>query len=595
MIFRLDFLQKVSKPGARLLAIIALLSAFTISAAPAEEGNDGLIILNQAWSKADRQTYYQTSQGSAAVSYDIFLNLEAPDGTGLFRSDGNLAAYGLIPQAPDPLYNPDGLPIGIAKASVKDGPFKGDWVGLTCAACHTGQLEYKGKQIRIDGGVPHLFDFMGLAESLDDAVQATLGDAAKFDRLATRMKAQNKDALRQRLASEASAIQHYHTKSLAVPTRFGLGRIDALGLMHNEVTANLTKIPENWYPALAPVKPPFLWNAPQSAWVQWSGTFEDPIVRNAGEATGVFARVDTLSPTPASGLYDSTLDISGLGALERLLRRLAPPKWPEAIFGAIDQQKAARGKDLFAENCAQCHTSWPYRWSEPKKAGKRFIENAIVSFKTVGTDPSQFSEVLFATRDTVIAGPYGQALPPPYKDKKVIPASLLYNVIATAVREKAIAKANLTREQTDDLHGYRPYGSEPVEKPPVLGGYKASPLDGVWTAAPFLHNGSVPNLHDLLRPAKERPAMFNLGRGFDPVKVGIDTSGPAGMAVFNTALPGNSNAGHSFEEGPRANGVIGRLLAEDERWALIEYLKSIPEEAGRVTPYGGPGASDAVK
>jgi len=195
----------------------------------------------------------------------------------------------------------------------------------------------------------------------------------------------------------------------------------------------------------------------------------------------------------------------------------------------------------------------------------------------------------------VIAGPYGQGLPPPFKDKKVIPASLLYNVIATAVREKAIAKANLTREQSDDLHGYRSYGSEPAEKPPVLGGYKASPLDGVWATAPFLHNGSVPNLYELLRPAKERPGTFNLGRGFDPVKVGADASGQTGTAVFNAALPGNSNAGHSFEDGPRVNGVIGPLLAEDERWALIEYLKSIPEEEARVTPYGGPAAPAAAQ
>jgi hypothetical protein len=591
MIFCIDFLRAFSAKPRALPLTLVLLSGFAISGVHAGESKDEVIVLNQAWSKADRQAYYQTPQGSAAISYDIFLNLEAAGSTGLFRSDANLAGYGLISQAPDPVYNPDGLPIGVAKTSIKDGPFKGDWAGLTCAACHTGQLEYQDKHIRIDAGVPHLFDFMGLAEGLDDALQATLRDAAKFDRLAARMKAQDKNALRRRLEAEASAVNHYRTRSLAVPTRFGPGRIDALGLMHNEVTANLTKIPENWYPALAPVKPPFLWNAPQSAWVQWSGTFEDPIVRNAGEATGVFARVDTLSPTPAAGLYDSTLDVAGLDALEKLLRRLAPPKWPEAIFGVIDQQKAARGKQLFAENCAQCHASWPYRWSEPKKAGKRFIENAILSVKTMGTDPSQFSEVLFATRDTVIAGRYSSGLPAPFKDKALLPAPVLYNVIATAVREKAIAKANLTKEQADDLHGYRPYGSEPAEKPPVLGGYKASPLDGVWATAPFLHNGSVPNLYELLRPAKERPGTFNLGRSFDPVKVGVDTSGQTGTALFNTALPGNSNAGHSFEDGPRVNGVIGHLLAEDERWALIEYLKSIPEEAGRVTPYGGPGAS----
>ncbi len=70
--------------------------------------------------------------------------------------------------------------------------------------------------------------------------------------------------------------------------------------------------------------------------------------------------------------------------------------------------------------------------------------------------------------------------------------------------------------------------------------------------------------------------------------MGVDTSGKSGTFEFDTSLPGNSNAGHSFENGPRGNGVIGPLLTDAQRWAIVEYLKSIPEEAGRVTPFGGP-------
>jgi hypothetical protein len=98
----------------------------------------------------------------------------------------------------------------------------------------------------------------------------------------------------------------------------------------------------------------------------------------------------------------------------------------------------------------------------------------------------------------------------------------------------------------------------------------------------------VPSLYDLLTPAKERPKKFYLGREFDPVKVGLDTSGKSGTFLVDTTLTGNSNAGHSFENGPRGNGVIGPLLTDEQRWDLIEYLKSIPGEAGRVTPFGGP-------
>ena len=68
----------------------------------------------------------------------------------------------------------------------------------------------------------------------------------------------------------------------------------------------------------------------------------------------------------------------------------------------------------------------------------------------------------------------------------------------------------------------------------------------------------------------------------------MDTSCKSGKYLFDTTLIGSSNTGHSFENGPLGNGVIGPLLTEEERWALVEYLKSIPEEAGRVTPFGGP-------
>ncbi|MBV9642805.1 MAG: hypothetical protein JO334_04460 [Verrucomicrobia bacterium] len=57
---------------------------------------------------------------------------------------------------------------------------------------------------------------------------------------------------------------------------------------------------------------------------------------------------------------------------------------------------------------------------------------------------------------------------------------------------------------------------------------------------------------------------------------------------MDTTLEGNSNEGHSFEDGPPGKGVIGPLLTDEQRWALVEYLKSIPEEAGRVAPFGGP-------
>ena len=124
--------------------------------------------------------------------------------------------------------------------------------------------------------------------------------------------------------------------------------------------------------------------------------------------------------------------------------------------------------------------------------------------------------------------------------------------------------------------------------------YRARPLNGVWATAPYLHNGSVPSLYWMLRPAAERPKQFCQGaRDFDPRDVGFrvgaggDKSCKTGETMFmeaesnGRAINGNSVLGHSFEAAKEEdkknykNGVIGRTLADDERYDLIEYLKTL--------------------
>jgi hypothetical protein len=95
-------------------------------------------------------------------------------------------------------------------------------------------------------------------------------------------------------------------------------------------------------------------------------------------------------------------------------------------------------------------------------------------------------------------------------------------------------------------------------------GYKARPLNGIWATAPYLHNGSVPNLVELLKPAAERAPTFHVGsREYDPVNVGFKDD-PA-QPLFDTSVPGNSNKGHSF----------AAPLSNEERRDLLEYLKSL--------------------
>mgnify|MGYP000928177939 CR=1 FL=1 len=125
-----------------------------------------------------------------------------------------------------------------------------------------------------------------------------------------------------------------------------------------------------------------------------------------------------------------------------------------------------------------------------------------------------------------------------------------------------------------------------------LEAYKARPLNGIWATAPYLHNGSVPTLYDLLLPKKRdgdpddgeyRPDEFQVGsREFDPKKVGFRTTGYQGF-TFKThdkegkEIRGNSNAGHEYASGKTAqpDGKILPALSEKQRWDLLEYLKTL--------------------
>lgn len=103
----------------------------------------------------------------------------------------------------------------------------------------------------------------------------------------------------------------------------------------------------------------------------------------------------------------------------------------------------------------------------------------------------------------------------------------------------------------------------------VSDGYVNVPLDGVWLRAPYLHNGSVPTLWNLLQRPESRPAQFRRGYDvYDPKLVGFISSGPQAEKVgtsYDTRLPGNGNQGHLY----------GTDLSDVDKRALIEYLKTL--------------------
>jgi hypothetical protein len=151
--------------------------------------------------------------------------------------------------------------------------------------------------------------------------------------------------------------------------------------------------------------------------------------------------------------------------------------------------------------------------------------------------------------------------------------------------EFALKRAGpFTPDEILDMNGYV---DASVDLAPPTSSYKAAPRDGAWSTAPFLHNGSIPNMYELLSPQSERSKTFYINREFDPVKLGLDTTNIKSGFLFDTSLIGNSNEGHVFAKG-KGPGIIGPELTPHERFSLIEYLKSIPDVPGRVTPFGGP-------
>jgi hypothetical protein len=184
-----------------------------------------------------------------------------------------------------------------------------------------------------------------------------------------------------------------------------------------------------------------------------------------------------------------------------------------------------------------------------------------VPIQKVGTDPHEAVDFLNRTADTGALG------------KGRVSAAVGLQLVTTSIRDKFYLKMGFLPAKQIEWNGNRDPKDQVVRAPSV---YKARPLNGIWAVGPYLHNGSVPNLFLLLSPKSDRPSKFWTGsKKFNPKEVGRDTSELSGGYLFDTSQPGNSNSGHEFNDGPRGDGIIGPKLSVDDRWALVEYLKSI--------------------
>jgi len=531
-----------------------------------------VIYLDQGWSDDIRQKFYFTPQGSHFFPYAWFRALELADGVALFSAPENLAKFGWITAGPKgSALNPDNLPIGFALEPA-EMPGAGRWMGLTCAACHTGSVTAKGVLMRLDGA-PAMADFGLFLGELSRTMNANhpAVNLPKFQRLAARVLGPNATA------AEIAKLKDLYV-SFAVrfsgrawmrtpPTHAGPGRVDALTQITNSLAVFDLGVPDNLYPPAAPTSYPFLWLTPHLEWVQWNPIAGNPIARNAGQVLGVFGQVD-LGSDPATR-YTSSIDFRNLYAMEEWIAALQPPKWPEQFLGKIDETKWQAGKALFNRNCRACHNMPPFDLTkkEDNIKGLQFIKIQRVPQDVVGTDPLYMQSILGRFIDTSrLAAEFG--------GQKTVSAFQFFGLTVGRATERGFRDLNLSQGEMLAYSGYRFYpklnAADPTEKlrpyvPPSFNDLKGGPLLGIWATGPFLHNGSVPNLYELLSPPEERSKLFWVGSNeLDTEKLGFLANDEAGLFRFDTNVPGNRNTGHVYP---------ARSYTHGQRMDVIEYLK----------------------
>jgi hypothetical protein len=657
--------------------------------------------LDQNWSTEDRHWFHHASQGTATfpVPYTWFMALEQPGihlitRPGLLSDSHYLERFGFLPSPktidtdeatlyrfgyyasdaktepapatvsgmkPTPADNYDGLPVGFARMPGAADPTTGqpgpDMIGLTCAACHSGHINYQGKSVRFDGG-PGMVDLLKLERATGLSIASALYLPGRFKRFAARVlgpdaTAAQRDELKKGLSkawsfvfAQNNALDKMHKDTHREDTEEGFGRLDALNRIGNQVFATdmamsgLEGFDKNLVARDAPVSFPPIWTVPWLLWAQYDASIEQPLIRNAGEALGVAALLNLSPDARKETLFSSSVAIENLVRIEAMLRGaedpfgrnpksfggLQPPKWPSQIFPddpawKIDPARVAKGRAVYAEICVECHLGpvndpvfdtqfpdssvWkPEHWS----AKGPVLKEVQKPVDDMGTDSAQAKVLgerrvsvpgfldMQPARDMQPAPDPGKAsectdLPPPSAYSTTdMPYSIALMTIVELVSRKIMNDKHISANDQKDLWGFR----KNCPNPATDLHYRARPLNGVWATAPYLHNGSVPSLHWILMPAAQRPKQFCMGfRDFDPQQVGFHVEAgetarcKTGETLFSATKPdgspiyGNSNLGHSLEapagESPHEHkkGVIGRLLTDEERKDLIEYLKTL--------------------
>lgn len=301
---------------------------------------------------------------------------------------------------------------------------------------------------------------------------------------------------------------------------------------------------KNMVPVNAPVSTPQLWNVDEFAWLHWNVNTNSVIQRSIGESIGVGA---TYNPETLA----TSVPIPNQMRIEEQILKILPPQWPGDVFGEPDAAKVAKGKALFAEKCQKCHTP-------AGRDDRGLLEFNLLTLEETGTDPADatnFDKPVYKADGSTVG--FAQSI-----------ETLLTELQTT--QKKTMSDAEKALMDTLEAKRSPAKWRDTMTK---TGGpvYPAKPLEGTWATGPFLHNGSVPTMYHLLLPADQRPKEFYVGSNvFDPEKLGFhyndETTHSEYLKAFkfDTTIAGNRNTGHEF----------GTKLSEDDRMALLEYLKT---------------------
>ena len=380
-----------------------------------------------------------------------------------------------------------------------------DRVSLNCGVCHTGSVR------DAPGSAPHIIVGMPANTMNLEAYTRFLMESAQDDRFTVDRVM---DAI-EKAGGHLGFVERYIYRHLAIPQTKAelLARVPKLKFIQRQ---------PDWGPGRVDTFNPYKalqFNFPMDKLpdAEIIGTVDLPSIWQQRQREGMQLHWDgdntsveerNKSAALGAGVTPVTIDLPRIKRIEDWLLDTTPPKYPYPVDAAL----SSKGKPVYTRYCADCHGQ-----SGRDFAGK--YVGHVVAVSEVGTDRHRLD-------------------------------SYTYELL----------------ENQNTLYAGYPWRFNKFRK---TNGYANMPLDGIWLRAPYLHNGSVPTLRDLLNPPEKRPAVFYRGNDvFDRENIGFvstvaEVEGRR-FFRFDTSLPGNSAAGHSY----------GIELSAADKNALLEYLKT---------------------